>query len=198
MRYGKDHKAETRKRILRTASQRFRQEGIEAVGVASLMADAGLTHGGFYAHFPSKEDLVAEAAADALAQTVAYLREAADQAKDGERVKAIARRYLSPQHRDNPGQGCAAAALAAEIGRHPDKSRKTFTPGVQALIDLIADHLRADGDDPRQAMSIVAAMVGSLVLARAVDAPELSAAILRRGKDAVDALARGPRAKGRS
>src|SRR5471032_858819 len=113
MRYAKGHKEATRKQIARIASGRFRRDGVEAVGVASLMADAGLTHGGFYSHFASKEALVREANADALGKSRAALARAA--ARDG--VEGIIRVYMRPSHRDAPERGCAFAALTSDIAR---------------------------------------------------------------------------------
>src|SRR5476649_2238364 len=115
MRYAKGHKEATRKQIARIASGRFRRDGIEAVGVAGLMAGAGLTHGGFYSHFSSKEELVCAANSDALHASRAELAKAG--ARDG--LAGIVRAYMKPAHRDRPERGCAFAALTSEIARRP-------------------------------------------------------------------------------
>jgi len=198
MRYSKDHKSETRDRIVQTAARRFREDGVEAVGVAALMADAGLTHGGFYAHFPSKEALVAAACAEGFSQNGARLRRTVERHPAGERVAALADAYLSPAHRDNPGQGCAAAAIGAEIARHPAETRAAFTQGLQGLLRLAEDALRADGGDPAAAPQAVNAMVGALIMARtAADDPVLSDSLLEAGRRTLRSLVPAPQAPAR-
>lgn len=189
MRYDKEHKQETRSRIVKAASARFRNEGIEAVGVASLMASAGLTHGGFYAHFASKEALIAEACAEGLSETVAQFREQVQAAPAGKRFKRLVNLYLSERHRDEPAQGCVIASLGPEIARHTMESRKPFTVKVDALLELMEGALRDDGADPTLATGMLGTLVGSLTLARAVDDPEKSRQHLAAGRQAVLTLA---------
>lgn len=189
MRYDKDHKGETRQRIVKAAAERFRREGIAPVGVASLMADAGLTHGGFYAHFSSKEDLVGEACAAALADSVARMREHVLAQPPGERTPALIRAYLNEQHRDEPEQGCAIAALGPELARHTEATRHRFTGQVQPLLALAAEALQDDGADPAQASAIVSILVGAMVMARSMDEPAQSAALLKAGRKAALTLA---------
>jgi len=190
MRYSKDHKQETRERIIRTAARRFREDGVEAVGVAALMADAGLTHGGFYAHFPSKEALVAAACAEGFDQSRSRLRQVIERRPAGERVAALAEAYLAPAHRDNPGQGCVAAAIGPEIARHPPETRAEFTRGLRGLLQLAEEALRDDGADPAAAPQIVSTMVGALTMARATaDDPALSERFLESGRLMVQDLA---------
>ena len=133
MRYGKEHKAETHRRVVEAAARRFRRNGIEATGVVDLMADAGLTHGGFYAHFPSKETLVREAVQSASAQGRRHFQRQIEQARaEGrEPLETIVRQYLTTLHRDRPDRGCSIAALGAEIARHPRKTREAFTEGLE-------------------------------------------------------------------
>jgi len=188
MRYSKDHKQETRDRIIRTAAKRFREDGVEAVGVAALMADAGLTHGGFYAHFPSKEALVAAACAEGFGESRDRLRKTIERHPPGERLAALAESYLSQSHRDHPGQGCIAAAIAPEIARHPAETRAEFTRGLHGLLELAAAALEADGGDPAAAPQAVAAMVGALTLARATADEALSDRFLDSGMQAVRSL----------
>ncbi len=212
MRYSKTHKAETRRQVLETAARRFRADGIEAVGIAALMAEAGLTHGGFYAHFPSKEALVEESLTAVLAQSAETLSRLAgksdvagsDHEADTLRgLEKILRFYLSPTHRDRPDQGCAAASLAAEIARHAPETRAAFTESLQRVTGVIADHLppaiaknkhqdRARQDRARQdrAWAIFATMLGSLQLARAVSDAALSKRLLKQGIEAALILAR--------
>jgi TetR/AcrR family transcriptional regulator, transcriptional repressor for nem operon len=189
MRYEKGHKEATRRRILAAASKRFRKEGIAAVGLAGLMADAGLTHGGFYSHFAAKEELVREALAFTLDTSRAALaREAAEHGG----LPAIVRAYLAPRHRDRPDHGCAIAALAAEVARHPTATRAALARHIEALLDLIAAQL--PGADPharrKTATGIFAVMMGALQLARVTLDQELADEILASGRAAALALAR--------
>src|SRR4051795_4785168 len=124
MRYAKDHKQATRRRILDAAGRRLKQDGIDGAGVAAVMSDAGLTNGAFYAHFASKEDLVANVLADQLrAQRQSFDAEHPGRAG----LEAFIRAYLSPEHRDHCADGCPSAALLDEITRRPDATRQVFT-----------------------------------------------------------------------
>src|SRR5438477_4551541 len=138
MRYGKDHKEATRRRILDAAGRRFKQDGIDGAGIATVMADAGLTNGAFYAHFASKEDLVANVLADQLrAQRQSFEAQASDQAG----LEAFVRSYLSPDHRDHCAEGCPSAALLDEIARRPADTRHVFTDELMGVVDDIASRL---------------------------------------------------------
>ncbi|HEY6398714.1 MAG TPA: TetR/AcrR family transcriptional regulator, partial [Solirubrobacteraceae bacterium] len=138
MRYGKDQKKATRQRILQAAGRRFKQDGIDGAGVAVLMSDAGLTNGAFYAHFASKEDLVANVLADQLRAQ----RQSLDaQPSDRAGLEAFVRSYLSPQHRDQCADGCPSAALLDEIARRPAATRQVFTAELMHEIDDIASRL---------------------------------------------------------
>ncbi|WLE61935.1 TetR/AcrR family transcriptional regulator [Burkholderia plantarii] len=210
MRYDSEHKARTRARIEAVASARFRREGIDAVGVASLMETAGLTHGGFYAHFKSKDTLIAAAIAIGFDQTTKRLRERMARHASLPGPVAFMAAYLNERHRDHPETGCAAAALGVEIGRGDAAVRRVFTEHLASLIDcarFVADdaagnkavvnddavndkegeHGAADdgaADAARRhdaALAAVALAVGSLVLARAVDDPALSRHLLEAG-----------------
>ena len=191
MRYAKGHKDATRKHIVRIASERFRRDGIEAVGVAGLMAGAGLTHGGFYSHFSSKEELVCAANADALRRSRAELAEAG--ARDG--LAGVVRAYMKPVHRDRPERGCAFAALAAEVARHPKSTRSALTEEFEAHVALIAARLPTG--DRQAGIAILAVMMGALQLARAVADKTLSDQILASGMNAALMLAQGPSFKAR-
>ncbi len=187
MRYEKGHKDATRKHIIDVASKRFRKEGLEAVGLAGLMADAGLTHGGFYAHFQSKEDLVREAVTDAFRQSNARFERAARD--DEDKFAAIVNGYLIPEHRDRPDLGCVAAALVSEIARHTEPTRQAFTSQLNSLIDLVEAQLPPGPPDRRKcATAIVALLMGSLQLARAETDVTRSAEILASGAEAAFAL----------
>ncbi len=179
-RYGKEHKQATRRRIIDTAGRRFKRDGIDGSGIATLMADAGLTNGAFYAHFASKEDLVATALAEQLREQ----RESFSVLAPGRAgVEQYVRDYLSIQHRDNPDDGCPSAALLDEIGRCTDTTKQIYTDGVLAMIDDVAARLAPD--DPQSArvktLSVFAMMVGTLQLSRALADRQLADAVLAQG-----------------
>ena len=180
MRYSQDHKAATRRRILEVAGRRFKQDGIDGSGVAIVMSDAGLTNGAFYAHFESKEDLVANVLADQLrSQRKSFDEQPSDRAG----LDAFVRSYLSPEHRDQFGEGCPSAALLDEIARRPTDTRDVFTDEVMGVVDDIASRLdRTDAEATRAgALTIFGLMVGTLQLARALTDRHLSDQLLARG-----------------
>jgi TetR/AcrR family transcriptional repressor of nem operon len=182
MRYGKGHKQATRQRILEAAGRRFKQDGIDGAGVAAVMSDAGLTNGAFYAHFTSKEDLVANVLADQLrAQRQSFDSQPSDRAG----LEAFVRAYLSPQHRDQCADGCPSAALLDEIARRPGATRQVFTDELMRVIDDIASRLDpTDAEAARtDALTIFGLMVGTLQLARALTDRDLSDQLLARGAE---------------
>ena len=165
MRYGKDQKQATRQRILEAAGRRFKQDGIDGAGLATLMSDAGLTNGAFYAHFSSKEDLVANVLADQLrAQRQSFDAQPSDRAG----LEAFVRSYLSPEHRDRFADGCPSAALLDEIARRPTDTRDVFTEEVMGVVDDITSRLDpTDVEAGRaDALTVFGLMVGTLQLAR--------------------------------
>jgi TetR/AcrR family transcriptional regulator, transcriptional repressor for nem operon len=168
-------KAASHERIVRTASRRMRRDGIDGVSVAELMGEVGLTHGGFYRHFGSRDDLVAEAIEAALANGSARVREAAGLG-GSDALAAIIDGYLSRLHRDKPETGCAVAALPTEIARADSRARDAYSQQVRAYVDMLADLIPSR--DPDDAHLLVAALVGAIVLARAVDDRRLSDEIL--------------------
>ncbi|WP_454725848.1 MULTISPECIES: TetR/AcrR family transcriptional regulator [Cupriavidus] len=176
MRYSPEHKAETRKQIVESAAAEFRRHGVDGIGVAQLMKSAGLTHGGFYAHFDSRDTLVADAVDAAFDQTMAALEEVASAAPARQRKRAILHAYMNKKHRDKPASGCAIAALGADVSRLDAGTRKRFEARVASLIALIAgDESEASRKD---AILMLATMVGGLVLARAVRSEALSSEIV--------------------
>jgi TetR/AcrR family transcriptional regulator, transcriptional repressor for nem operon len=182
MRYSRDHKEATRRRILEAAGRRFKQDGIDGSGMATLMADAGLTNGAFYAHFASKEDLVANVLADQLrAQRQSF----EDQPSDRAGLEAFVRSYLSPEHRDQLADGCPSAALLDEIARRPSDIRNVFTDEVMGVVDDIASRLDpTDVEAARaDALTVFGLMVGTLQLARALTDRPLSDQLLARGAE---------------
>src|SRR5271166_5114758 len=169
MRYPVEETAAKHERIVKEASRLFRERGFENVSVGEVMKAAGLTHGAFYAHFGSKEEL--QAAAVAYGQKVSLGR--AQRSKSIKKSKgSFADRYLSRWHRDNPGDGCTMAALAQEVARSTPELKAAFEQGLENL-------LSAKGADRKEAIFWTAAMMGGVVLARAVQDPRLSDEILR-------------------
>jgi len=179
-RYGKEHKDETRRRIIEVAAQRLKREGIDGSGVSGLMADAGLTNGAFYAHFASKDELVATTIADQLRQQLEHYR---DQAPGRDGVEQFVRQYLSVAHRDDPEHGCPSAALLDELGRSSDTTKDAYTHGILALVDEIA--VRLVPEDPQsargQTLSLFALLIGTLQLSRALTDTKLADEVLDRG-----------------
>src|SRR4030088_561882 len=187
MRYSKEHKLETHARIVKKASVRLREKGAHGVGVADLMKDAGLTHGGFYAHFDSREALVVEAFSYAMDRSIERWRKLAEQTPPEKRLATIVDSYLTPLHRDDPGRGCAVPALGAEIARESPKTRKAFAAKLEQMIDMLAAQIP---ELPRkaarkQAVAAIATMMGTLVLARIAGSGDFSDEILGAGRDAV-------------
>jgi AcrR family transcriptional regulator len=180
MRYGKDHKRATRQRIVEAAGRRFKEDGIDGAGVAAVMSDAGLTNGAFYAHFKSKEDLVANVLADQLrAQRQSFASQPSDRAG----LEAIIRTYLSPQHRDQCADGCPSAALLDEIVRRPSATRQVFTDELLGIADDIAARLDpTDAEAARtDALTLFGFVIGTLQVARALTDRDLSDRLLARG-----------------
>jgi TetR/AcrR family transcriptional repressor of nem operon len=182
MKVSREQAAEHRERILAAAAQRFRERGFEGIGVADLMREAGLTHGGFYGHFSSKEDLIAEASARALAQALARWEKLVDRASD-DPLAAVAGAYLTSRHRDNPGGGCVLAALGPDVSRQGPAVRHSVTGYVRSACDLLAKLVPGKSKAARRqkAISTWATLVGAMVIARAVDDRALSQEILDAG-----------------
>jgi TetR/AcrR family transcriptional repressor of nem operon len=178
MKVSREQVAEHRRRIVGAAGKLFREKGFDGVGVADIMKSAGLTHGGFYGHFASKEDLVARACAGStnLDTWVAVTERAPKNP-----LAAIVSFYLSARHRDHPETGCLFAALGPEVARQPGGARRAFTDGLRARLDFLAKivNARSKAAKRRKAIATMSGLVGALVLARAVDDPSLSDEILR-------------------
>lgn len=181
VRYTKEHKQQTRQRIIATAGRRLKRDGIDGSGVATLMKDADLTNGAFYAHFESKDSLVAEAVTDQLHTLNANIVELAEPGPAG--LEQLMRWYLSAHHRDNPGDGCPNAALLDEIGRSADAIRQAYTDGVLVVIDGLAARM-APEDPPSarvKALSLLGLLAGTLQLSRALTDRQLSDDLLEQG-----------------
>jgi TetR/AcrR family transcriptional regulator, transcriptional repressor for nem operon len=195
MRYSKEHKAETHERIVKQASIRLRERGAHGIGVADLMKEVGLTHGGFYAHFDSREALLIEAFGYAMDRGNERWRKLAEETPPEKRLATIVDSYLTTTHRDDPGRGCAVPSLGAEIARESPKTRKAFAARLERMIDMIADQIQ---DVPpktarKQAMAALATMMGTVVMARVAGNGEFSDDILAAGREAI--LSRAAAAK---
>jgi TetR/AcrR family transcriptional regulator, transcriptional repressor for nem operon len=186
MRYSREHKQETHDRIVRKASVRLREKGAHGIGVADLMKEAGLTHGGFYAHFDSREALVIEAFAYAMDRSMEHWRKISEQTPSEKRLAQIVETYLTPLHRDDPGHGCSIPSLGAEIARESPKARKAFAGKLDEMIEMMADHITGVPRKAarKQAIATLATMAGTLLLARIAGTGELSDEFLKAGRDA--------------
>lgn len=173
-------KAESREKVLRITARRIREEGMTRPGVADLMKEAGLTHGGFYKHFTSRDDLMAQAAALALADGEGKMAEAARKDPDQPRSGLIDA-YLSARHRDAPGTGCALVTLGASAGRGDEALKESYELQVRKYLALIGEAALGDAPDAESeadAMLTLSALVGALLISRAVADPGLSDRIL--------------------
>jgi TetR/AcrR family transcriptional repressor of nem operon len=174
-RYTPEHKEATRRRMIETAGRRFKADGFDGSGIATLVADAGLTNGAFYGHFASKDDLIASVVAQQLADQVAVV----DALSDLEAVAEYLRDYLSPAHRDDRAGGCPSAALLDEVGRCDLTVREAYTEGSSSMIQAITRRLDGDPEHATdRAIGLFTLLVGSIQLARAVTDPDLSDRIL--------------------
>ena len=185
--HSRAEKAESHDRIVQVAATRFRENGVEGVGVADLMKDAGLTHGGFYRHFASRDELVAEAIERALSegsQAVAVVAQAQDSP-----LYALVDADLSPAHRDTLATSCAVTTLAADVARANQKARSAYTRQVGAYLELLTKLV--SGSTPRarkrKALAALSTLVGAVSMARAVNDDKLSREILKSVADELKA-----------
>jgi len=185
MRYSADHKKQTRERIVRAAARHVREKGGKGPGIADLMRKLDLTHGGFYKHFRSKRQLLAEAIVRAFDETDAWLVEAISEAAPGGELKVIIERYLSLRHCSNAAGGCPVAALASEIARYPRASRLEVDRAIRKRIERIAEFLpgATDHERERNCLVLFSGMAGSLTLARATVDLASRKAILKASRD---------------
>jgi TetR/AcrR family transcriptional repressor of nem operon len=184
MRKSREESARTRRRVVQAASAEFRRNGVDGTGLADLMAAAGLTHGGFYKHFESKDQVVAESlalAAESMVETIGRVL----RASPGKRgVHAAIAAYLSTKHRGDAAGGCPFAALGSEMARGSDAVRGAATTGFLKMVETIAGRL--DGMSPaaawKEALFMLSAMIGAVTMARMVTDPDLSETILRQAR----------------
>ena len=181
MRYPPTHKEATRRRILEVASQAFRERGVAETGVDEVMRRAGLTHGGFYAHFSDKTELIAEACAAAFEAAVPNLDRIAAAPTPSARARLLIDSYLGERHRDNRGSGCFVVAVGADMVRLRGAARAGYTRGFARHLDRLAAALRLDRDPARnreRVTYLMSSLVGGLLFARAIDDAAESSAIL--------------------
>lgn len=186
-------KEQTRERILRAAARAIRKHGYEGVGVADVMKEAGLTHGGFYAHFESRDALLAQAAEQAAVESTENLLRAVARAKPGEELTMLVDSYLADRHVEaaEQGLGCALAAAGSEVPRQHEEVRRAVGRRIKELIGLVERQFPDWGKNVahEKAMAIVPCMVGALMLARAVDDPQLSKAIRKAARELIRSAA---------
>lgn len=190
MRKSRIETAETRQRIIDVAARKFRLNGINATGLNEVMSEAGLTHGGFYRHFGSKDQLVAEALAVAATHIVAVLEEAASGSDGKDAFRAIVECYVSTDHRDDATGGCPLAGMGSELARGDENTRAVASQGLRKLVEVVARNLDQQGSDSTESKAVftVAAMIGALTLARITKDSDASVSILQHVKEHLDSI----------
>lgn len=179
MRYSDTHKEETRRKVVRAAAAAVRARGPDGVGVAEVMAEAGLTHGGFYAHFPNKEALVVAAIEEAFGQSSRRFGRMTDGLAPAEALAAFVDLYVTPEHRAHPERGCPVAGLSSDLPRQGPPVREAYERGVRSLVGRIARWLPESTQDRESlAASIVAEMAGTVALSRAISDDQEAARLL--------------------
>jgi TetR/AcrR family transcriptional regulator, transcriptional repressor for nem operon len=184
MGHSREDKEKSHRQIVEIAAARMREAGTDGPGVAEIMREAGLTHGGFYKHFDSRDDLVAEAVELAAAQGEEAYRKATDDAADP--LAGFVDWYLSADHRDDPGAGCAVVALGADAARGDERVRAAYRGQVERYIAHLEELLGGGEDARRPAIAAVTSMVGAMLVARAIGDEELSEEILRETRASVE------------
>jgi TetR/AcrR family transcriptional repressor of nem operon len=190
MRKSKLETADTRRRIVEVAAREFRSKGIQATGLADLMSEAGLSHGGFYRHFESKDQLVAEACEAGLSAIIDKLDAAAGEHAGSEGFRKIVDAYVSASHRDTPADGCPLAGMGSELARADKHTREAAARGFDGLVDVLAKRSRRRQHSAAHSDAVFAlsAMIGAVTMARIVDDPEASAAILQNVREHLIAM----------
>ena len=174
MRKSREEAAETRKRIVRAAASEFREKGIVATGLADLMKAAGMTHGGFYKHFESKDQLIAKACAEAT-------QELMERMETQPTINAAVAVYLSTRHRDTRASGCPFSTIGSELARTDEKTREVATAAFERLVGLLEGNSN-EKDARRRALVAASTMIGAVTMSRVVNDPKLSAEILREAE----------------
>lgn len=185
MRYAPEHKLATRRRILEAASHAFRERGVAETGVDEVMRRAGLTHGGFYAHFSGKAELVAEACAVGFAEAVPNLGRIAEQPTPAARARLLIDTYLAKRHRDNRSSGCLIVSVAADAARLTGAARTGYSQAFGQHLRRLAEALQLDPDPEEnyeQVIQLMSALVGALLFARAIEDPAASEQVLHTSR----------------
>ena len=183
MRVSREQAAANRERIIEAAGELFRSKGFSGIGVADIMKAAELTHGGFYGHFASKDDLIAQASRRSMQRAAQnWKKVVAESGSDA--FATLLTRYLSPRPRDDPGQGCAFAALSGDAARCGKPVREAFAEGLEPLIDILGGIVggRTKAARRRKAIAALSELIGALILSRAVGNGGLSDEILDAGR----------------
>lgn len=193
MRYDSEHKERTRQRVITEAAAAIRAHGPGGIGVATLMSKAGLTHGGFYAHFKSKDDLVAQAISLMFEESRQRFLVHADHADPATALCQYIDMYVSARHRDSPERGCPLPSLSGDLARMPAAARKRFAAGLESLTREFAKRLKELGKPApdRLAASMIAEMVGVVALSRAIEDEGVSERILKTSREALKARIAG-------
>lgn len=187
MRYDANHKAETRKKVVKAAAAALRAKGPDGIGVADIMAEVGLTHGGFYAHFPSKAALLAAALEEAFDQSRRRYARMGEGAGKAEQLAQFIDTYVTAAHRDRPEGGCPVAALATDIRRQPPEIRATFDDGLRRITERLAGLLEVGPPEEREglAASLFAEMVGAVALSRTLSDRDYSDRLLAEARQQI-------------
>jgi TetR/AcrR family transcriptional repressor of nem operon len=184
MRYSEQHKAKTHERVLRKAAEQMCRRGVQGTGIASLMGEVGLTHGGFYAHFSDKNELIAEATGPMLEEGVAGVIAAAEAAPEGKKVRAMVDTYLSTQHRDSPDV-CPVAGLAGEMARQSKRVRNAYTDAIEDRLKLMARFFPGANEQERRdrARLMMSGMAGTMMIAKAITDRKASDQFLEQARE---------------
>jgi TetR/AcrR family transcriptional regulator, transcriptional repressor for nem operon len=188
MRYSDTRKEETRRKVVRAAASAVRAKGPEGIGVAEIMAEAGLTHGGFYAHFPSKEALIVAAIEEAFSASARRFARLTDGLAPSEALAAFVDTYVTPEHRAHPERGCPVATLSSDLPRQGKPVREAYEGGVRRLIARLAGWLPEGADDRENlAASLLAEMAGAVALSRAISDDAEAARLLAAARARIKA-----------
>jgi TetR/AcrR family transcriptional regulator, transcriptional repressor for nem operon len=191
MRVSREQAAANRERIIEAAGELFRRNGFAGIGLADIMKAADLTHGGFYGHFASKDDLIAQASRRSMQRSAEVWRKLVTRS-DGDALAALLRHYVSSRHRDDPAHGCAFAALSGDAARCGKPVRTAFAEGLGALIDILTEVVagRTKAARRRKALATMSELVGAIILSRAVGDTAFSDEILDAARQELAAAGR--------
>ena len=185
MRYTPEHKQETHARIVREASRQFRRRGARGLAIPDLMSKLDLTHGGFYKHFDSKQQLLTEAVAKAFDDAESRFQETVSKAKPGAEIRTLIENYMTLEHCANPAEGCPMAALASDIARFPRPVRNEIEKAIKERVKSVARYMpgATENERRRKGMALMSGMIGALNIARALVDPEARKTALEASKE---------------